>query len=58
MIKKIFRLACYSRWLTMAEQGGRFKVEPVSSPVKDEVIFMVFLYKYQLNVYMSILYKI
>ena len=44
MIKKIFRLACYSRWLTMAEQGGRFKVEPVSSPVKDEVIFMVFLY--------------
>ena len=25
----------------MAEQGGRFKVEPVSSPVKDEVIFMV-----------------
>ena len=41
----------------MAEQGGRFKVEPVSSPVKDEVIFMVFLYKY-LYVYMSILYKI
>ena len=41
----------------MAEQGGRFKVEPVSSPVKDEVIFMVFLYKYQ-YVYMSILYKI
>ena len=35
----------------MAEQGGRFKVEPVSSPVKDEVIFMVFLYKYQLHLY-------
>ena len=39
----------------MAEQGGRFKVEPVSSPVKDEVInIMVFsinirLYEYYIK---------